>query len=89
MTFLDFLYKAHCEQGTNPSSKRLWGAVMLSCSQLILIVATTLSFISGDGITSIIKDLIEMDIVVGATLLGLTSVTRVFNNNSITSNGSN
>lgn len=87
MKFSEFLYKSHSEHGKEPSSKRFWGGVMIGCSQIILIAATVLSFIHGDGITNVIKDLIEMDIVVGATLLGLTSVTRIFDNQTITANG--
>jgi hypothetical protein len=86
MSIKDFIYKSHCE-GDNPSSKRLYGGVMIICSQLILIVATVLSFINGSGITSTIKDLIEIDIIVGSTLLGLTTVSRIFKDgSSISSN---
>ena len=86
MSLKDFIYKSHCE-GSNPSSKRLYGGLMIICSQLILIVATILSFINGAGITSTIKDLIEIDIIVGSTLLGLTTMSRIFKDgSSISSN---
>ncbi len=51
---------------------------MVCCSQIILIVATILSFIAGTGITDVIKDLIQLDIIVGSSLIGLTSITRMF-----------
>ncbi len=72
-----FLEEAHCENHV-PSSKRLWGAIMVLCSQIILIAATILSFIAGTGITDVIKDLIQLDIIVGSSLIGLTSITRMF-----------
>ena len=78
----NFIYEAHCEDGV-PSSKRLWGGIMVGCSQIILIAATILSFVAGTGITETIKDLIEMDIVVGSSLIGLTTVTRIFGDRSI------
>lgn len=83
-----FIWKAHCE-GNVPSSKRLWGGVMVGCSQLILIAATVLSFIAGAGITEVLKDLIELDIIVGSSLIGLTSVTRMFGDKSITASNTN
>lgn len=78
MSIKNFIYKSHCE-GDAPSSKRLYGGFMILCSQVILIVATILSFVNGTGITSTIKDLIEIDIIVGSSLIGLTTISRVFN----------
>lgn len=77
MAWKDYIYKVHCENGC-PSSKRLYGGLMIVCSQLILITATILSFIDGTGITTIIKELIETDIVIGSMLIGLNTITSVF-----------
>ena len=74
-----FIYRAHCQgEGAVPSSKRFWGAIMVGCSQLILIIAVTLSFIKGTGITLVLKSLIELNIITGSSLIGLTSVARIF-----------
>lgn len=81
MSFTSFLYQSHCE-GNIPSSKRIYGGFMILCSQIIIIIATILSFIHGNGITSTLKDLIEMDIIVGSTLIGLTTVSRIFKDGS-------
>lgn len=70
MRFLEFIKLAHCD-GDMPSSKRLWGAVMISASQICIIIASILSFVAGTGITETLKDLIEIDIIIGASLLGL------------------
>ena len=83
MSFKNFINEAHCENHI-PSSKRFWGGMMIACSQICIMVAAVLSFIKGQGITEVIKDLIEMDIIVGASLLGLNTITRAFGNSSIT-----
>ncbi len=70
MTFRKFINLAHCE-GDMPSSKRLWGAVMIAASQICIITASILSFVGGTGITETLKDLIEMNMIIGASLLGL------------------
>lgn len=76
MTFNNYFCKAHSENDI-PSAKRFWGGVMIACSQVCIIIAATLSFIEGEGITSTIKDLIEVDIIVGASLIGLQTITRM------------
>ena len=80
MTFKEYIRLAHSD-GNVPSSKRFWGAAMIACSQICIIAASILSFIAGSGITTTLKDLIEVDIVVGATLLGLQTVSTMFNQN--------
>lgn len=76
MNFSTFIRLAHCESGI-PSSKRLWGAVMIATSQLCIIIASILSFVKGTGITEVLKNLIEIDIITGAALLGLQTITNV------------
>lgn len=72
-----FLYKAHCENGI-PSSKRFWGGVGYCIVQVCLVVTATLSLIKTGGLDSMVSNLIEFDLITSASLLGLSTITRVF-----------
>lgn len=78
-TFKEYFQLAHCEKGS-PSSKRLWGGIGYAICQICLLVACVLSFISGDGITEVLKGLIEFDLSISAALLGLSTIAGAFGN---------
>lgn len=88
MKFLEYFRLAHSEEG-KPSGKRFWGGIMVGFAQIILLAATILSFSTGGGLSSTIKDMWEMDVVVGSTLLGLNTVTRIFKNSTISASDNN
>ena len=75
-----FIYQAHCSGGY-PSSKRFWGGIGFAICQLCIIAATVLSFIHTGELSGTVSSLIDFDLGISATLLGLASVTRMFGNN--------
>ena len=75
-----FIYQAHCSGGY-PSSKRFWGGIGFAICQLCIIAATILSFIHTDGLSGTVSSLIDFDLGISATLLGLSTITRMFGNN--------
>ncbi len=72
-----FLYSAHCEKGV-PSSKRFWGGIGFAICQLCIIAATVLSFIHTGELSGTVSSLIDFDLGISATLLGLSTITRMF-----------
>ena len=72
-----FLYIAHCEEN-RPSSKRLYGGIGWMTVQLCMVAATILSLCITQELSYIIKDLLEMDLIVSASLLGLSTITGIF-----------
>lgn len=81
-----FLYLAHCENGV-PSSKRLWGGVGFFICQLCIVTATILCFVHTGELSPTVSSLIDFDLGISATLLGLSTITRVFGGNSSTIGG--
>lgn len=75
----EFFYQAHCERDS-PSSKRLYGGIAWVICQMCLVIACILSFINGDGITDVLKDMWEFDLITSAALLGLSTITGMFGN---------
>lgn len=83
-----FLYQSHCENG-RPSSKRLYGGIGWMTVQLCVIAATVLSLCLTQELSYIIKDLLEMDLIVSASLLGLSTITGIFGKGRSVSVGGN
>lgn len=81
-----FWYLAHCEKGV-PSSKRLWGGVGFCICQVCILAATVLSFIHTGEMSGTVSSLIDFDLGISATLLGLSTITRVFEGNKSTIGG--
>lgn len=77
-----FIYQSHCENGS-PSSKRLYGGIGWMTVQLCIIAATVLSLCLTQELSITIKDLLEMDLIVSASLLGLSTITGVFGKRQI------
>lgn len=75
-----FLYSAHCENGV-PSSKRFWGGIGFAICQLCIIAATVLSFVHTGELSGMVSSLIDFDLGISATLLGLSTITRMFQGN--------
>lgn len=73
----NFIYLAHCENG-EPSSKRLWGGIGYGTFQLCVLAATILSLVITKELSSYVKDLLEIDLITSAALLGLSTITGVF-----------
>ena len=78
-----FWYLAHCESGV-PSSKRLWGGIGFCICQLCILAATVLSFIHTGEMSGTVSGLIDFDLGISATLLGLSTLTRMFGGNKTT-----
>ena len=78
-----FLYLAHCESGV-PSSKRLWGGIGFCICQLCILAATVLSFVHTGEMSGTVSSLIDFDLGISATLLGLSTLTRAFSGNKTT-----
>ena len=78
-----FWYLAHCESGV-PSSKRLWGGIGFCICQLCILAATILSFIHTGEMSPTVSSLIDFDLGISATLLGLSTLTRAFGGNKTT-----
>ena len=78
-----FWYLAHCESGV-PSSKRLWGGIGFGICQACILTATILSFIHTGEMSSTVSSLIDFDLGISATLLGLSTITRMFGGNKTT-----
>lgn len=74
-----FIYKAHCEKGI-PSSKRLWGAIGYLTFQISVLAATILSLCMTTTLSQTIKDLLEVDLITSASLLGISTIVGAFGN---------
>lgn len=77
-----FLYLAHCESGV-PSSKRFWGGIGFLVCQLCIIAATVFSIIKTGELSGTVSSLIDFDMGISATLLGLSTITRAFGGNKM------
>lgn len=76
-----FLYKALCESVNGvsyPSSKRLAGFIGWCAVQIIILAGVVLSYIKTQTLSEGLIGLIDFDMVTSATLLGLSSITRIF-----------
>lgn len=69
-----FFYKVFCENGQYPSSKRVIGAFMI----FVIMICTTIS-ICKEGMTQYNKDIIEVEVITAGALLGVSTVTRIWN----------
>ena len=74
-----FIYKAHCEND-RPSSKRLWGAIGYLTFQVSVLAATILSLCMTTTLSQTIKDLLEVDLITSASLLGISTIVGAFGN---------
>ena len=74
-----FIYKAHCENN-RPSSKRLWGAIGYLTFQVSVLAATILSLYMTTTLSQTIKDLLEVDLITSASLLGISTIVGAFGN---------
>jgi len=77
-----FLYKVFSEKGQYPSSKRVVGAFMI----FVIMVCTTIA-ICKEGMTHYNKDVIEVEVITAGALLGVSTVTRIWNKNSNNDDG--
>lgn len=77
-----FIYQAHCEKG-RPSSKRLWGAIGYLTFQVSVLAATIISLCMTTALSQTIKDLLEVDLITSASLLGISTIAGVFGSRSI------
>jgi len=77
MTFREFMRLAHSENGA-PSSKRIYGGIAVVAVQLCLMAAVVLAFVNHAELSTVLKELLEVDLITGASLLGLNSVTKIF-----------
>lgn len=78
-----FIYNAHCEGGI-PSSKRLYGGIGFITVQLCLITATIISLIQTKELSGTLTSLLDFDLATSAALLGLSTVTRIFDRGKTT-----
>ena len=72
-----FIYKAHCENNI-PSSKRLWGAIGYLTFQVSVLAATILSLCMTTTLSQTIQDLLEIDLITSASLLGISTIVGAF-----------
>jgi hypothetical protein len=78
-----FLYEVHCEGGI-PSSKRFYGGIGFVTVQLCLIAATIISLIQTKELSGTIASLLDFDLATSAALLGLSTITRIFDKSKTT-----
>jgi len=76
----NFLYQAHCEHG-KPSVKLLYGGIGFMLIQICICTFVIVSIIRGDAPTGVFKDFFFFNLSISATLLGLTTLTNIFNGN--------
>lgn len=73
-----FWWNVFSEDNGQPSSKRIIGGLMIVCTQICLIVEFTLH-----GASDIVKDLLELNLIIGASLLGLSNITSIWKGGKI------
>lgn len=80
MSLKEFFIHVFSENGI-PSCKRIVGTFMI----VVVMVCTVLSIITS-GMTTQIQSIVELEIITAGTLLGLSSVTRIWNKSQLSSN---
>lgn len=73
-----FWWNVFSEDNGQPSSKRIIGGFMIVCTQICLIVEFALH-----GASDIVKDLLELNLIIGASLLGLSNITSIWKGGKI------
>lgn len=73
-----FWWNVFSEENGQPSSKRIVGGFMILCTQICLIVEFALH-----GASDIVKDLLELNLIIGASLLGLSNITSIWKGGKI------
>lgn len=72
-----FWWEVFSEDG-RPSSKRIIGGIMIFCTQICLVVEFALH-----GGNTMVKDLFEVNLIIGASLLGLSNITSIWKGGKI------
>lgn len=80
MTLKEFFIHVFSEDSV-PSCKRIVGTFMI----VVVMICTVLS-IATSGMTTQIQSIVELEIITAGTLLGLSSVTRIWNKTQSSSN---
>lgn len=80
MTLKEFFIHVFSEDGI-PSCKRIVGTFMI----VVVMICTVLS-IATSGMSTQIQSIVELEIITAGTLLGLSSVTRIWNKSKSSSN---
>lgn len=80
MTLKEFFIHVFSEDGI-PSCKRIVGTFMI----VVVMICTVLSIVTS-GMTTQIQSIVELEIITAGTLLGLSSVTRIWNKTQSSSN---
>lgn len=80
MSLKEFFIQVFSEDGV-PSCKRIIGSFMI----VVIMICTVLSIINS-GMSIQVQSIIELEIITAGTLLGLSSVTRIWNKNQSSSN---
>lgn len=73
MSLKEFFIQVFSEDGV-PSCKRIVGSFMI----VVIMICTVLSIINS-GMSIQVQSIIELEIITAGTLLGLSSVTRIWN----------
>lgn len=72
-----FWWEVFSEEG-RASSKRVIGGFMILCTQICLVVEFALH-----GGNTMVKDLFEINLIIGASLLGLSNITSIWKGGKI------
>ena len=80
MTLKEFFIHVFSEDGI-PSCKRIVGTFMI----VVVMICTVLSIVTS-GMSTQIQSIVELEIITAGTLLGLSSVTRIWNKSQSSSN---
>lgn len=73
-----FWWNVFSEDNGQPSSKRIVGAFMILCTQVCLVIEFALH-----GANSMVKDLFSFNLIIGASLLGLSNITSIWKGGKI------
>jgi hypothetical protein len=68
-----FWWEVFSEDEGKPSSKRIIGAIMILCTQVCLIIEFALH-----GSNSMVCDLFQVNLIIGASLLGISNITAIW-----------
>ena len=80
----NFLYQIHCEEKNGkwyPSSKRFYGGIGFSICQLCILIATVLDLSLNHELSHVTSSLLDFDLAISASLIGLSTIVRSFGNN--------
>lgn len=71
-----FFWKVFSENGKYPSSKRVVGAFIIVTAMVCTVIS-----VCKEGMTDNIKDILEVEVITGGALLGVSSVTSIWKRN--------